>query len=239
MRSALPLTLLILAACGKDATQPAPLVPELSIVAGDAQSDTVGKTLPTELAARLVDRQSGAPLGGRILNWVVIQGGGSVFAAQTQTAVDGTARQSWTLGPVAGSQKLVARWLNPETGEPVTLDTALALGVPGRAVSFVIGLVGSTQLAVGDTATILYWYRDAHGNRNAPCADGGVGDRVTWTSADSAAVLPLGNATPLVDGWATRVVALAARTPGIDVYGHARSTCAPQDSISGISFLVR
>jgi len=228
----------LLAACGENASQPT-IVPQLSIIAGNAQIDTIGKVLPTQIAAALRDKESGAPLAGRIVNWVVIEGGGQVFAPVVQTGADGIARQTWTLGMTTGRQRVVARWIDPATGEPLTLDTASATAMPAHAVSFMVAFGGSNQLAVGDTATILYWYRDQYGNRNAPCADGGAGDRVLWTSADSTAVRPLGNAMAVPDGWATQVVALAVRTPGIDVRGHALASCAPQDSLAGVSFLVR
>lgn len=236
---------LIAAACGKDAVAPA-VVPELSIVSGDSQRDTVGRVLPVELTAKLVDRQSGAPLPGRVLNWLVVAGGGAIFAPQTQTASDGTARQSWTLGPTAGPQKIVARWLNPETGEPVTLDTAYATAMPARAARFLATFgpnpnpAGLNVLAVGDTGLIVYWVADIYGNTDAPCADGGPVDRIVWSSADSAALLPLGTAVVLSDGrHATQVLAQAARGAGILVRGIAPPTCTSLDSVSGASYLVR
>jgi len=154
-----PLMLYALTACGSEATQPPPIVPELSIVAGNLQIDTIGKTLPTQVAAMLRDKQTGAPLAGRIVNWVVINGGGSVFASVVQTGLDGMARQTWTLGMTPGGQTLVARWLNPDTGEPVTIDTAKATALP-RATMLVNNSAGPMQIVVHwqtggeDTATI-------------------------------------------------------------------------------------
>jgi hypothetical protein len=130
MKHSLLLFIVLLAACGTDGTAPPAIIPELSIIAGNAQTDTIGKTLATQITAALTDKASGAPLAGRIVNWVVVEGGGQVFAAVVQTGADGMARQQWTLGMTPGSQKLVARWLNPDTGEPVTLDTAYATALP-------------------------------------------------------------------------------------------------------------
>jgi len=146
--------LVLLAACG-ESTQPT-IVPQLSIVAGNAQTDTIGKTLPTQIAAMLRDRQSGAPLPGRIVNWVVIDGGGAVFAPVVQTGGDGIARQTWTLGMTPGGQTLVARWLNPDTGEPVTIDTARATAVPNWSVTVRIANASS------DT-TLFTWSDDGSG----------------------------------------------------------------------------
>jgi hypothetical protein len=106
-------------------------VPQLVIVAGDRQTDTVGRTLAAQIQARLTDALNGAPLPGRIVNWIVVEGGGSVFAPVGQTGSDGVARQTWTLGMTVGKQKLVARWIDPETGATVTLDSALATALPG------------------------------------------------------------------------------------------------------------
>lgn len=128
MRFVPGLLFITVAACG-ETTQPT-IVPQLSIIAGNAQVDTIGKTLPTQIAAILRDRQSGAPLPGRIVNWVIVDGGGQVFAPVVQTGLDGVARQTWTLGMTPGGQTLVVRWLNPDTGEPVTFDTARATAVP-------------------------------------------------------------------------------------------------------------
>jgi hypothetical protein len=145
----------LLAACGENASQPT-IVPQLSIIAGNAQIDTIGKVLPTQIAAALRDKESGAPLAGRIVNWVVVDGGGSVFAPVVQTGADGIARQTWTLGMTPGGQTLVARWLNPDTGEPVTIDTARATAVPNWSVTVRIANASS------DT-TLFTWSDDGSG----------------------------------------------------------------------------
>lgn len=165
-----------LAACGKDATQPV-ITPQLAFVAGDVQADTVMQTLPTQLQARLTDKASGVPLGGRVINWIVLEGGGTVFATVTQTGTDGIARQSWTLGPLAGNQRLVARWLDPQTGEPVTLDTARATAIPDVATQMTI--VGPTSIQ-GHSFTIAIDFADQFGNRTWNCRDKSSPNAVTW-----------------------------------------------------------
>lgn len=152
MRYALVLFAL-LAACGKDSPAPV-IVPSLSIVEGDAQRDTVGRALPVQLGAKLVDSASGAPLAGRVLNWVVVDGGGQVFAPITQTGSQGLARNQWTLGMAVGRQKLVARYIDPESGEAVTLDTATATAVGRWGVT--VSLVN--QVAASATFT---WFSGA------------------------------------------------------------------------------
>lgn len=187
-------TVLLIVACQQDGIQPQ-LVPLVEIVAGDAQTDTVGKTLPVQLAAALTDKESGAPLPGRILNWSVAAGAGEVFVTVTQTGSDGVARNQWTLGPAAGGQKLVARYIDPETGEPVTLDTAFATALPGGAATFHARRPDDrVQVYVGDTVTVLYSYSDAHGNPTWVCVGGANPDSIGWQTEKVAVLRPLGTA---------------------------------------------
>jgi hypothetical protein len=235
MRYAIVL-LVLLAACGKNPVSP-PVVPHLSIVAGNEQSDTVGATLPVQLGAVLTDATTGAPLPGRVINWMIVSGGGATFVAVSQTGQDGVARNQWTLGPITGEQKLVARWLDPDTGAPITLDTAFATAGAGMATQLRVAFVGSNQLAVGDTAAIAYDYIDSHNNGGAPCADGKDGDRVVWRSTDSSSVLPLGTVIVLSNGrHATQIVAQKAKTGATDIYGDG-SACAPATVLAGVSYL--
>ena len=183
MRGLVVVSALAFAACS-DAGGPAPvIVPQLAIVAGDLQTDAVMRTLPVQLGAKLTNKATGEPLPGRIVNWVVVEGGGAVFAAVTQTASDGVARQSWTLGPHVGNQKLIARWLNPETGEPVTLDTARAVATPDTAATFYV--VGSHDMLFHpplDTIAVSYGYSDRWSNSTRSCGGTRDPDGLTWVA---------------------------------------------------------
>jgi hypothetical protein len=211
--------MLAIAACGKDSSSPQ-IQPELSIVAGDVQIDTVGKTLPTELGAKLTDKNSGLPLPGRVINWVVLEGGGQTFVSVSQTATDGVARNIWTLGTLAGGQKLVARWLDPETGESVTLDTATAMAVPERAawIRLTPGFSNlNPERHVGDTVPMFVGYEDRFANVGATCPGNVPWESLTWTFQnspyeDSAIVRGIG-AQRLPDGILTKFVAI--RTGGV------------------------
>ena len=77
---------ILLAACGQDSSSPR-IQPLLSIVAGDGQVDTVGKTLPVQLGAQLTDASSGAPLPVRVLNWVAVDGGDRHWARRGDVIV--------------------------------------------------------------------------------------------------------------------------------------------------------
>lgn len=156
----------------------APIQPQLSFVAGADQTDTVGKTLPVQLGAKLTDAASGAPLAGRVVNWAVVDGGGTLFVPVTQSGNDGVSRNSWTLGGHAGVQTVVARYIDPDTGTPITLDTARATALVGKAallwantdgpwphptgIAYSIGIVHS-----GQTFTLYYGFIDQFGNTGA------------------------------------------------------------------------
>jgi len=169
----------LLAGCSaSDGGTSAPIRPSLAIVTGANQTDTVGKTLPVQIGAKLTDANSGNPLAGRILNWSVVTGGGSLFVAVTQTGSDGIGRNSWTLGPVVGPQAVVAQYIDPDTGTPVTLDTARATALYGGAALIWAnndapsphpsGIAWyAPPLNRGQTFTLYYGFIDQHGNVGA------------------------------------------------------------------------
>lgn len=246
MRYAIVL-LVLLAGCGNDAAAPKAIVPSLSIVVGDGQTDTVGKTLPVQLGAKLTDATTGLPLPGRVLNWVIVTGGGQLFVGVTQTATDGTGRNSWTLGPNAGGQTVVARYIDPETGATVTFDTAKVTAIPASAWAFEAGFGpnanpnGVNYLAAGDTGLVVYDFKDVHGNQTTSCADQGAWDRVTWFSADSAALTPLGTVVVLKDGrHATQVLANAGHAGPVEIRGDGGSCVPPAGSPrAGVVFITQ
>jgi hypothetical protein len=77
------------------------------------------------LTVVVVDRY-GNPVGGANVAWKLSQGNsGSLSAEDTQTAPDGTATVTWTLGSRLGIQQAEAR-VDQVNGSPVTF-TAVAL----------------------------------------------------------------------------------------------------------------
>lgn len=187
----------LILACSESQAPP-PVSPLLSITRGNDQSDTVGKELPVPIEARLSDAGSGTPLPGRVVNWLVVAGGGTVFASATQTGSDGIAAQRWTLGGTAGEQRLVARWIDPETGQAVTIDTAKAVAMAGIAAILEVNFgpngnpAGGNVWAVNDTVLVEYRFLDTYRNHTTSCADGGSIDRIVWTSSAPTIIQPLG-----------------------------------------------
>jgi hypothetical protein len=99
---------LVLGGCGSDATSPEVLISRLEILTGDQQTDTVGQLLPDPLVVRAIDA-SGEPLAGVRVTFVVTEGDGDLQLASSRTDESGLAADVWTLGPLAGEQRLEAR----------------------------------------------------------------------------------------------------------------------------------
>lgn len=217
-------------------SQAPPMAPQLLITAGNNQSGPVGQELPQSVSARLSDKTSGAPLAGRVVNWVVLSGNGSIFAGATQTGGDGIAKQRWTLGGSVGEQRLVVRWIDPDTGEPVTIDTAKAQATPGPAVEFFAWTTGPTTLTIGEERAVEYWFEDSWNNPTTVCADGGSIDRIAWISEDATRLEILPGVSILPNGHAAVTVkAKSASTGSIAITGTPDRACSNAAS-AGVAF---
>lgn len=244
--------LLILAACG-DSNSPQLQPAAFQLVDGAAQVDTVGRELKDMIAVRVIATDGATAVPNIPITWTPLDGG-QVLATVVFSGSDGIARQRYTLGTTAGTQRVRLTALDGETGDVLVDDTVTAEAVPGSATTFVVTFGpfdNANELAVGDTGIIAYWYGDAFGNTGAGCADGGSPHRIIWDSKDSASVEPLGTLISLdsyaawygqrglpVPPYATQVVAKEVRTNGVDVTGFA-TQCAPGSNGAGVSFLVR
>lgn len=242
MKRLILLSFLVLACSDSQAPQ-VEVIPLLSIVAGDGQQDTVGRTLPVSIAARVTDRTSGAPLPDRVVNWFALDGG-EVFAPVSQTGSDGIAKQTWTLGSAAGPQRLVARWINPETGEPITLDTAQATALADVAAIFEASVGpnptpgAGNVFAVGDTILVEYRFLDAHRNPTIACADGGSPNRVAWTVSNTAAVSALGMVRMVGERRYAEFLAVETSPDPVFITGDPADVCTGANSV-GVGVAVR
>ncbi|MCE2954950.1 MAG: hypothetical protein LW840_14745, partial [Gemmatimonas sp.] len=80
----------------------------MSILAGNNQSATVGRTLPVDPSVRITDAL-GNPIAGQEVVFEVIDGGGSAVARRPVTDANGTATVgAWTLGETPGTNTLRA-----------------------------------------------------------------------------------------------------------------------------------
>jgi len=93
-------------------------------VSGDAQSDTVGATLPQPLVVRVTDG-SGNPVAGVTVDFATPDGG-SLAPTSTATDTAGLAQSAWTLGPTAGTQSATATSTGL-AGSPLTFTASATL----------------------------------------------------------------------------------------------------------------
>lgn len=148
----------------------------VEVIQGDGQVDTVGQQLPVPIRIVVLDTAvaSGAPgamgsaapptpVPGQLVNFVVVSGGGSVFAGAALTDSAGHAQELWTLGGSAGTQCLEARAVDQETGEPITFAQVCATGVPGPMTQ--AGFTIDSARVFGDTTFLVPAFaRDAFNN---------------------------------------------------------------------------
>lgn len=83
----------------------------------------------TELAQPIVvqvKNAKGKGVAGQIVNFRVVQGGGSVYAGATLTDGNGIAKDWWTIGGAGFRNLLEARAVDPSTGAQLVLGSVLA-----------------------------------------------------------------------------------------------------------------
>lgn len=123
-------------------------VARLLVVAGDGQTDTVGRQLTQPVTVKVTDTAS-KPVPGQVVNFVVTVGGGSVFAGAASTDSAGLAADRWTLGTIAGNQTLEIRAVRSD-GTPIVFGTVTATAIAGQvdtaSLEPVVGFVGETAI---------------------------------------------------------------------------------------------
>lgn len=85
---------------------------QLTIVSGDGQGGEAGEELALPLVVAVTDDRD-QPLRRRVVNFRVIEGGGSMFAGSALTDQHGLAADWWTLG-TAGAQAVEVRSVSPD-----------------------------------------------------------------------------------------------------------------------------
>ena len=143
-------------ACSSDSsTAPQPGTPaSLEILSGNGQSAVVGTELPEPLVARALDA-NGNPVSGVVINFVVTQGGGSIFAGSNSTNANGEVRERWTLGTTAGEQAVEARAVDQTTGEKITFATFTATALAGAPAALAKSAGNNQTAAVGSAPSRL------------------------------------------------------------------------------------
>jgi hypothetical protein len=104
----------------------------ITLVSGNAQTDTAGATLTTPYVVRVTD-STGSGVGGVSVTWTVTSGGGLITSANDATGANGEARATHVLGATAGPQTVTAS-VAGLTGSPVTFTSTATHGAPAEIV---------------------------------------------------------------------------------------------------------
>jgi hypothetical protein len=136
---------------------------QVTIVDGDGQRATIGQPLPGPLRVRLLS-EDGRPMGGQAVSFVVVAGAGSVFAGTATSDASGLAIERWTLGIVAGEQRVEVRSVLGD-GQARLWATFSATALPGPPAAIrAAGIVGGAPQAQTLPEPARFVVTDAYGN---------------------------------------------------------------------------
>ena len=181
-----------LAACDGSTGSGTRVPARMDVVSGNGQTADPGAELAQPLVVRVVDDKD-RPVRGQIVNFVVTEGGGSVFAGAALTNADGEARERWRLGTSPG-QTVEARAVDAATGQAVVFATFTAK-LTGEGVAFSASRAGPAGpgpllalpgAAVADSLAV--GVSDRYGRPVAGVA-------VAWAADNGAAVSPATSTT--------------------------------------------
>jgi adhesin/invasin len=161
----------------------------VAVTAGNNQTGAVGSPLPASLQVRVTDAH-GNTVSGVLVQWST--GNGSANPSNSQTASNGRASTTWTLGTTLGSQSLQA---SVSGAGSVTFNATAEAGPP-TAIAITGGNGQTGTVGVALESPLEVEVTDAYGH-----PVGGV--TVTWSPA-SGSVSPPGSNTGS-DGVATTV----------------------------------
>jgi len=167
MLPALALFPLVALACQDVATvDPADL--QLLVVSGDAQEGSPFTELPEPLVVKVVNPKSGAGQPNQVVNFRVVEGGGSVFAGVATTDPQGIAKEYWTLG-APGPQQLEARAVSSR-GEKLVYGTFTATATaPGPVVFY-----DQAEFTAASGAVLTVIYPNLKPGDGIPYSENGV-----------------------------------------------------------------
>ncbi|HEU4763093.1 MAG TPA: Ig-like domain-containing protein, partial [Gemmatimonadales bacterium] len=165
----------------------------ISLVSGNAQTDTVGATLPSPLVVRVADG-SNNPVANAKVYWTRIAGTGTVSADSTVTNASGQSQITFALGATAGADTIRAALPSVDS---VRFTATATAGAPAAiAATGGNGQSGTTGSVLPNPLTVRV--TDAHSN---PVP----GISVTW--AVTAGGGTIGGVTATTDATGTSTVA--------------------------------
>lgn len=125
-----------LSACGDGGVDDEAAV--IEVADGADQSGEVDAELPQAVSVRVLNA-GGAALAGQIVTFVVVEGGGRVFAGTASTSAQGLASERWVLGTQAGTQALEARLVSRSGRALVARIEAVATAGPPTTLTAIPG----------------------------------------------------------------------------------------------------
>ena len=195
MRKVAFIILLILVAVGCSKNPSGPTTDEildsggvsLVIISGNNQigtvADTLGNPCIVEVRSPGGESGSGNVLPGVLVNFVVAEGGGSVFAGTAITDDAGRAADLWILGTTAGPQKMQVRAVKSD-GTPVVYETFESTAEPGPPTEIstkyfeVSGFVGAPRI-LGDFVRGIDQYGNEIPRGEVDCELEVLGDHIS------------------------------------------------------------
>jgi len=215
---------LLVAGCGGSAEPgPRPGPPANVSLVGEPLYGVVGTAL--DVTVKVTDA-NGLAVPNQLVNWVIVQGNGTLFVSSVTTSATGEAKNQWTLGTQAGEQAIEARAVGQLTGAPIVVRRITARARPGPATQIELGVVlsgqhvadGGASVLLGATlnvASLVLRVTDAHGNviesptyavTSAPAGWAIQGARVTAPASESEGPITFGtgNASATVRVFAVR-----------------------------------
>jgi outer membrane autotransporter protein len=158
-------------------------VPNTTVLSGNNQTAAVGSALqPFTIQLTAPSGSSGTGLGQIMVNWSVVQGGGTLAAATTLTDSTGKSSNTLTLGPNAGTNIVQATIAGVGTISFTAVATAGTVGVPGGSQFTIVS--GNNQALVPLQASQPMLVKLVNG-QGQPI----VGEPVQWSVSGSSGTL--------------------------------------------------
>jgi hypothetical protein len=157
---------------------------QLLVVSGDGQEARPFEELPEPLVVKVVNATGKAGVPNQIVNFKVVEGGGSVYAGVASTDQFGIATEYWTLGDL-GPQQLEARAVGPE-GEKLVFGTFTATArIPEPELFF-----DEAAFLAATGAQVTVTFPNERAITNEPYVENGVTFTCRNSISDYTPVLP-------------------------------------------------
>jgi hypothetical protein len=131
------------------ATVAAPTATTLTLFSGNGQTGTVGQPLSGPFIVKVTDA-GGNPVSGRVVNFAVTAGGGTLTVTSGATDSQGLASTVLTLGPLTGSNTVMAS-SGALTGSPVMFQATGSASGSGSGITWIL------QPSTGGRPSFVGW----------------------------------------------------------------------------------